>query len=208
MARAFVRHLIVEGSHDQHVILALCLAHKVPETFEVIPPSKTQGLEALLKSIPVRLKSEELETLGIVVDADVDQQKRWQTLARTLNGSGYPAPEVLPDDGWISDDGPVRIGVWVMPNNRLSGAIEEFVSLLIPPEDELEARARVVLDLLESEKLSKFPKKYRGKAFIHTWLAWQKEPGIPMGQAITRKALDAQSPIAKTFTDWLSQLFG
>jgi hypothetical protein len=45
------------------------------------------------------------------------------------------------------------------------------------------------------------------KALIHTWLAWQKEPGQPMGQAITAKALQSDTAIAAKFVDWLNQLF-
>jgi hypothetical protein len=49
--------------------------------------------------------------------------------------------------------------------------------------------------------------KHCSKAFIHTWLAWQKDPGLPMGRAITAKALSADSAIAVSFVNWLNRLF-
>ncbi|MEL6788555.1 MAG: DUF3226 domain-containing protein [Cyanobacteria bacterium J06607_15] len=45
------------------------------------------------------------------------------------------------------------------------------------------------------------------KVFIHSWLALQKKPGMPMGQAITAKALAYDSAIAFQFISWLKNLF-
>jgi hypothetical protein len=45
------------------------------------------------------------------------------------------------------------------------------------------------------------------KANIHTWLAWQEEPGKPMGQAITAKYLNPKSKQAELFVNWLRALF-
>ncbi|MBP0021911.1 MAG: hypothetical protein J7647_30685 [Cyanobacteria bacterium SBLK] len=47
----------------------------------------------------------------------------------------------------------------------------------------------------------------RPKAFIHTWLAWQEVPGMPMGQAITARVLGNGSEIAPHFHHWLTDLF-
>jgi hypothetical protein len=47
----------------------------------------------------------------------------------------------------------------------------------------------------------------RSKAIIHTYLAWQDEPGRPMGPAITKQALQPDTNIARSFTSWLIQLF-
>ena len=46
------------------------------------------------------------------------------------------------------------------------------------------------------------------KAHVHTWLAWQKEPGKPMGQAITKRYLDANAPHAQQLIVWIRKLFG
>ncbi|MFH1466552.1 MAG: DUF3226 domain-containing protein [Pseudomonadota bacterium] len=46
------------------------------------------------------------------------------------------------------------------------------------------------------------------KAVLHTWLAWQEEPGTPMGLALTRRYLDPCHPRAVAFAAWLRRLFG
>lgn len=45
------------------------------------------------------------------------------------------------------------------------------------------------------------------KAMIHTWLAWQREPGRPMGLAITKRFLDPEAPSAMEFVAWVRRLF-
>ena len=45
------------------------------------------------------------------------------------------------------------------------------------------------------------------KAQLHTWLAWQEQPGTPLGLAITNRYLDANAPHAQKLMDWIRQLF-
>jgi hypothetical protein len=45
------------------------------------------------------------------------------------------------------------------------------------------------------------------KALIHTWLAWQDDPGTPLGQAITKRYFDADAPHVDQLLAWLTRLF-
>ena len=45
------------------------------------------------------------------------------------------------------------------------------------------------------------------KAVIHTWLAWQEEPGRPFGTAIKARFLDPSVPEVDVLTAWLKRLF-
>ncbi len=71
------QQLLVEGKNDRHVIWALCKQHQIPETFSVEVPlvEDGQGINAVLAEIPVRLKQENLLTLGIVIDAELLQPR-------------------------------------------------------------------------------------------------------------------------------------
>ncbi len=42
---------------------------------------------------------------------------------------------------------------------------------------------------------------------MHTWLAWQEEPGKPFGIALKAGYFDHQSPAADHFVDWFMQTF-
>ena len=65
-------------------------------------------------------------------------------------------------------------------NNRIAGMLEDFLSSLIREEDVLLARVVSCVDGIPSEQ-RRFRNTYRSKALIHTWLAWQEEPGTPLG---------------------------
>jgi len=42
---------------------------------------------------------------------------------------------------------------------------------------------------------------------IHTWLAWQKEPGQPIGLSITKLFLKPDSASAQPLLDWLRLMY-
>lgn len=202
--------LLVEGQNDKHVVWALCQQYHIAETFSVETPSESNGgVEALLNSIPVRLKISGLQALGIMLDADQDLNGRWQAIIHRLIKAGYTTlPQKPAPDGTIIDaSNKPKVGIWLMPNNQLPGMLETFISLLIPTDDSLAAKARIVLEEIEQQKLNRYPLVHNPKAFIHTWLAWQRTPGQHMGQAITAQLLNHNEPVAVSFVDWLKQLF-
>lgn len=206
-------YLLVEGKNDQHLVWALCHQHNVPQTFTVEQSNQEKqgngGVDQLLDSIPVRLKSARLRVLGIVLDADSDAHSRWQAICGRLTQAGYndlptsPAPEGT----IIIQPGKPKVGVWIMPDNQLPGMVESFAAQLIREDDPLAEKARVILDEIENENLGRYLAAHRPKAFIHTWLAWQETPGQPMGQAITAKVLQHDRLLAQRFINWLLMLF-
>jgi hypothetical protein len=206
-------YLLVEGKNDQHVVWALCQQHNVLQTFTVERSDQVDqensGVEQLLNSIPVRLKTARLRALGIVLDADSSAQARWQAVCGRLTEAGYNnLPTLLDLDGAIiTQPGKPKVGVWIMPDNQLPGMVESFVANLIADNDPLAGKAQGILDEIENENLQRYSSVHRPKAFIHTWLAWQETPGQPMGQAITAKILQHDRVLATRFVKWLLQLF-
>lgn len=177
---------------------------------EVPEEGGTEGVEALLQGLPVRLKQKDLRTLGIVVDADLDLPARWQAVADRLRASGYhDIPKAPPAEGWICAPADLpRVGVWLMPDNQLTGILEDFVAKLIPTGDVLLPKAEAILQEIEGAGLNRYSSDVQHpKALIHTWLAWQETPGMPMGQAITARVLSHDSEIARIFVEWLNRLF-
>lgn len=205
------QQLLVEGMNDFHVICALCEKYNVPETFCIPRPDKrkTQGVEPLLLSLPIILKDVNLQTLGIVVDADQDLQARWQGISDKLKSVGYDnIPKNPYPEGLIYEQQELpKIGVWIMPNNKLTGELEDFVSYLISDDDQLQLKAKEILDKIERLDINRYTKEDRGKAFIHTWLAWQEKPGMPMGQPITANVLKYDNEIIQAFINWLNKLY-
>jgi hypothetical protein len=53
----------------------------------------------------------------------------------------------------------------------------------------------------------RFPVVHESKARLHTWLAWQKNPGKSMGLSITSKYVLPDCPLALQLIDWFRNLF-
>jgi hypothetical protein len=100
----------------------------------------------------------------------------------------------------------VIVGIWLMPDNQFPGMLEDFVSFLIPQSDALWQKVDNCLNQIP-EKERRFSLDHRIKAQLHTWLAWQKEPGKPLGTAITARYLDAEAAHAQQLIAWIRRLF-
>ncbi len=221
--------LLVEGSDDAHVIKHLCdyygIASDITKGSRNLQPriiniKAEEGIDKLRQSIPEHLKGAAVERIGIVADADAVISSRWQSLRdRLINATGDPRytetafdpaqiPSVPDATGMIAvqnNRAVSTVGVWLMPDNIAAGMLEDFISRLIKPRDPLWSRAVQVVDQIPSAD-QRF--NQATKAYIHTWLAWQEEPGKPMSNAIhPNHYVDAQAPAAQTFVAWLERLF-
>ena len=198
--------LVVEGLDDKHVFWALLARHRFQPQFSIRDEG---GFEALHAHLSIHLKpGTDLEKLGVVVDADADNQARWLEIKRTLERAGYNGIPDTPDPvGTVIDhvDLP-RVGVWIMPNNTLPGMLEDYLCYLVPEGDTFFERARRCVDEIPVEERL-FIAAHFTKALIHTWLAWQDDPGTPFGQAITKRYFDADGPRVQALLDWLTRLF-
>lgn len=193
--------LLVEGNDDEHVIGNLCERGSVPRMFRI---EQKIGVDELLRSIRAHLQEPGLRVLGIVADANTDPDGRWQSISGQIARAGVDAP-AAPDPNGTVIEGEVRVGVWLMPDNRAPGELEDFIRSMIPLEDPVWPRAEQYIDGIPQEhRRFKAPKTTRAK--VHAWLAAQERPR-PMGQAISAGDLDVTQATARTFLTWLERCF-
>lgn len=201
--------LLVEGTDDEHVLKHICGNRGISHLDDVKPHG---GVERLLDSVPVRLKaSEDGDIVGVVIDADADVAARWQSLRNRLIRVGYTGvPDSPAPEGTILDP-PAdtllpRVGIWIMPDNQTKGILEDFLRFLLPPGSPLfDHVATSVATIPAGER--RFRELLKPKALIHTWLAWQEEPGKPLGTAITARYLDPGVAEVDVLVSWLNRLF-
>lgn len=209
----------VEGADDFHAILALLKRHGLSrETVARFPkfqPSKNedgtegpQGKDAVLSAIKATVKLNPREAVGFVVDADDSAKRTWEAVASRLKGAKVPTPDGIPEEGFIGRADPygTRVGVWIMPDNRRGGELEDFLQDLADDEHRLFRHAQGTTEEAKSRGAT-FPDHKTSKAVLHTWLAWQRNPGRPYGQAIESKYLRDDSEAAIAFVGWFRQLF-
>jgi hypothetical protein len=200
------RVLLVEGRDDREVVYQFCNRRGIDNRncFDV---EACEGYEGLRARIPIELKADR-DTIGILVDADAHLADRWRSLHDILAPHyGARMPEQPVPGGLILESQELwqkRCGVWIMPDNAQSGMLEDFLLALIPETDALLAHARHTVASLPEQP---FIPEHRAKAEVHTWLAWQREPGTPLGLALERQYLDADHILARQLHDWLLRLY-
>lgn len=96
--------------------------------------------------------------------------------------------------------------MWLIPDNRRSGSLEDVVIDLIPSADPVWAYAQEVSEEAR-RRGARFAARHTPKASVRTWLAWQEQPGVPPGEAIKRTYLDPRVPAAFGFVGWFKRMF-
>lgn len=202
--------LFVEGADDQHTIIHLLARSGYDWDDEsAIRPYVVQlgGIERILESLAVILKSS-YERVGIVADANASPLDRWAQLHGQAMKAGLQLAERPEREGTLlSGLRPgSRIGFWLMPDNSSPGTIEAFLSRLVPGEDpcwtfanESAAEAR--------RRGAQCPEKDHLKSTLHTWLAWQENPGLPFGTALRAKLFQHNTEEALRLVSWFRRLF-
>ncbi len=163
--------------------------------------------------IETHLKESALAALGVIFDADKmegSEDHRWADMQNCCKAIGVALPDLAPAGGFYTVlPNRIRFGVWMMPNNQLPGMLETFLLALLKPE---EAAGSLFLHAQGSVEKARelgapFKAVHRDKALVHTWLAWQDQPGAQLHEAIKFKILDATSPNADAFVAWFRDLF-
>ena len=205
--------LRVEGRDDKFVIESLLRRHGVDPAHVEIKPSEagegTGGKDRLLRGMKTAVTTSTGRAVGFVLDADADPEHRWQAVRQRLDDVDLVLPEEIPDGGFVGNTTAyqARVGVWLMPDNQRSGALEEFLMGLVANED----RRLLLLARTATRGAlwlgAAFGKARRRKAVLHAWLAWQRRPGLPYGTAITARYIGHDSPAALRFVEWFQRVF-
>ena len=207
------RKLLVEGETDKSVIPDLMEQNGVLWPGWPNHPVHIEaygGLEEILKPrvIKSELRASRLEALGVVVDANGDVPARWNEVKTWCSSEFADLPEQIPAGGLevVHSDG-VRFGVWIMPDNRFTGMLEDFLVRLIPDD------SRHLYDLARNcvaeakRNGAPFKDVHGRKAEIHTWLAWQDPPDLRLHEAVKHTVLRPRRAESQAFVNWFRSLF-
>lgn len=206
--------LYAEGLNDLRSISSLLnrksINHRVNDRGQTGPSIQNKdGVDKLLRSIPSAIANANF-SLGFVIDSDADVgvQSRWRSIRDRLAKVPMMVDANLPREGFIGTGlrPEIKVGFWLMPDNRRDGTLEHFLFDLIEEKDDLLELAKS--STAQASLISpRFPEVHRPKAEIHTWLAWQEKPGQPYGQAITSNYFKGESETSDRFIAWFRNLF-
>lgn len=193
--------LLVEGPDDKHVVRHLHARSGSTTVFCILDKG---NVDEVLASIGPELKAPGRQAVGIIVDANSDVTGRWNAVTSHLSKAGVQSPRTPADAGTIIPGTP-RVGVWLMPDNKSQGELEDFVVQMIPQEDPVWPLSKRYIDGIP-EGHRKFTEKKSLRAQLYGWLAAREEPRL-MGVSIRARDLDVNGVLSRTFAAWLTRLF-
>ena len=176
----------------------------------VIEIKELDGIENLLKADVIETASRRsgLKSLGVIIDADDSFTSSWTSLKTRFRSVSENCPEALLASGLIhTTTSGLRIGAWIMPDNRSSGMLETFLGLLRKEESQplWERAGRSCDEIAEIE--GTFKAAHHDKAHVHTYLAWLDPPGKTIAESLRDNVLDSKHPLADRFATWLIDLY-
>jgi hypothetical protein len=215
--------LIVEGN-DAIPLAVICQqkglnrpkGYTTDRDFKAHFTQKAGGFEQVFRVLSDKLRNTDISRIGVVVDADnrMAAQVIQEKFRPVLLTAGF-APNVLDacltsaaPGPWVvqEPDMPV-VGIWIMPDNHGNGYLEHFIANLVPEEDPLIRAVDESIEHLTRKEIRKFSEAKVGKARLHTWLAWQEDPGKPFGTALQAGYFNLNHPLADAFTQWFERVF-
>ncbi len=206
--------LIVEGKDDCHCIYQVAAQSGCQTLFGLWEGGSDEGALNRFGGLLIAPASQRPRILGIVLDSAIldgsvssGLARRWAQIRDRLLNFNFKVPEQPFPGGTIiqGPDGFPKIGIWLMPDNQTEGMLEDFLMRLVPRSAADYAKACV--RKAKDQGHGNYKECHEAKAVAHTYLAWQDEPGKPLGLAIKSRQFDTNSQYAVDFVAWLRSLF-
>jgi hypothetical protein len=196
--------LLLEGNDDCYIVEKFCNNNEIEFNFCFY---NCKGYNKILTKLNALLRENtQPEVIGVILDADNDISKSYQDIKSKAETFYKKLPDIIPKKGLIhNENGLPKLGIWIMPNNKDNGALEEFYLELATDID-----TDFINDVIEQatrKNLTSFKKQHKTKAIMHTYFSWQNTPSTPLHSSINKIALDNDKDIAKAFKKWLTDLF-
>ncbi|TAN65064.1 MAG: hypothetical protein EPN17_17610 [Methylobacter sp.] len=217
--------LLVEGESDRGFFELVCKSLDLNTVIKVASPEDyqkdyeeqlydtKQGALPLLADLLNELFDEEAPTqrLALIVDADKVEhgsgyQKTLMQVSKIANDCGFFLTENNTNGlNFKHNDGQTEFGLWIMPNNRDEGMLENFIKQCVKTDEQpLFAHAELTVQNLPKPK---FSPHNTTKAEVATWLAWQKKPGHGLYHSLQVNLLDTDHALFQELTHWLKNIF-
>jgi hypothetical protein len=219
------RLLIVEGEEDEKFFSTVCrgIGYGVQVQVRI---NQTRGKQKAIDTFASTLKSLSVASdsrVGLVVDADqqaINSSDGFANTRTAINGhltslSFKALAQASGTSGFLADANAkpkVKVGAWIMPDNRSDGYLEHFVSQVVAAAEA--DRYRFAADLASRVADGKhngppfnFKPHHRPKAELGTWLAWSDPPRMSLGAVASAGLLDQQHAQFQELMQWLRLLY-
>lgn len=216
--------LLVEGRSDQELFSYICSSVGLKAKVQVAPPRDVGGRannkEGVITHFEILLpqladENTDLNRLALIVDADHIENhglgyiRTFIRIEEIVQNFGYTFDKSISRNlgGSIfkNNEGLNDIGLWIMPNNRDEGGVEQWVRSCIRNEEmEFFRKAESAVRSIAPQR---FKETQREKANLATWLALQQQPGRGPAYAFREHLVDNKKTELIKIINWLKHLY-
>lgn len=220
--------LLVEGSNDKAFFERLCNKHGLKYIVQVSNPvdfvsssqggfNSKQGVINSLKTLLPLLEDDDsaINKVAIILDADITGNNNGG-FSSTINQIEVKAGEFKYNkhshcnpgiELKHSDKNMPALGVWVMPDNKSDGTIENWIK-----DNIIESERRLfehACNVVSNLPITKFSGSSVAKAELATWLSWQNQPGRTVAYTLKdgNELIDVNDVKYLGLVDWLTKFF-
>jgi hypothetical protein len=159
-----------------------------PKGADATGASGETWISTYISGLALRPGFEVVRSLGLVRDADQGARSKLQGLQHHLREAGLPVPRNHGELASGRQPQALTIGIFVMPDGRRRGALEDlYLDAIEHFSESSRDRALACVDAFVRclDQGSRLTAARRKKARLHAWLASRTDPATRPGQAIT-----------------------
>ncbi len=196
--------LLVEGKDE----VGLCnklIEHCSGRATEQIPPIQVKdvgGVTRFKQNLHLVLKDRDrrdIQGVGVIRDANGNPPGAFDSVCHAIRSASCEAPS---GPGEFSSGKP-SLGVFIVPDGERPGAIESLCRESVAGEPAAEC-ASEYLDCLRQRQA--LPSSSEDKAFVHAYLAAQRDPLLRVGEGAQKGIWDFDSPAFAPLVQFILEL--
>ena len=181
--------LLVEGRDEENFFEAF-LRHLGISGIQVLSYRGKNNLGNRLEVYVDVPSFAQIQSIGIVRDADGSAHSALQSVQSSLRSVGLPAPQNFLEPAGDLPDSP-RVAVFIMPDNASPGALENLCLTALADDPAMGC----VEDFMRCVQAAvKSPPPNPAKARMHAFLASRADPELRLGEAGQRRYLPWDNP--------------
>jgi hypothetical protein len=196
---ALSKVLVAEGMDCVYFIEAFLKDLHLSEGIEVRDFGAREDLHSALPALVRMSGFEKVESLGIVLDAETQGvDATFESVLGSLNRSGLPRP----DAPATRSEGSPTVSVFILPDCTRKGMLETLCRQAAAAD----RLGHCVDEYLQCVEQVRDRPRNMDKAWVHTFLSAQGEPGLLLGQAASRGYFPRNSPVFNDLRRFLQDI--
>jgi hypothetical protein len=191
--------LLVEGSHEEKFFSRLTRNMGLLDTIQVRQVGGKNLFKPNVKNIRSYDGFHQVESIGIIRDADDSFTDTFNSVQEALRGATLPTP--LRSMEFVGNA--PRVGVFIAPDNQKNGALENLCLATVEGDPVLDC----VEDYFEClKRIQKIDHPHPSKARVQVYLAKEPDGDIHMGIAAERDVWKWDSPALELIREFIRLL--